>query len=180
MYKSIILACSILLFACTPQNQPSATHNQVVEKQNSTPSQHHLLSQVKWRFLHGKNIKNPILQKLNHQTTLDFSPLAYDKNNLLLADIQLDPNYHLYSVSYTSGCSYTSSGLYLAKDKNEISKSIYAFSADMVNCGETTQIETALSEFLASQIAYQIENQQLILIDKQGQTLVFKAVQNAV
>lgn len=77
---------------------------------------------------------------------------------------------------YTSGCSYISSGLYLAKDRNEISKSIYAFSADMVNCGETTQIETALSEFIASQIDYQIENQQLILIDKQGQKLQFKSI----
>lgn len=176
MYKSIILTCLILLSACTPQNQPSPTHHQIVEKQNATLSQHQLLSQFKWQFVQGENITNPILQKLNHQTTLDFSPLEYDKNNLLLADIQLDPNYHLYSVVYTSGCSYTSSGLYLAKDRNEISKSIYAFSADMVNCGETTQIETALSEFIASQIDYQIENQQLILIDKQGQKLQFKSI----
>lgn len=176
MYKSIILSCLILFSACTPQNQPVSTHHQIVEKQNATLSQHQLLSQFKWQFLKGENIKNPILQKLNHQTTLNFSPLEYDKNNLLLADIKLDPNYHLYSVVYTSGCSYSSSGLYLAKDRNEISKSIYAFSADMVNCGETTQIETALSEFIASQINYQIENQQLILIDKQGQKLQFKSI----
>ena len=78
-------------------------------------------------------------------------------------------------MAYTSGCSYTSSGLYLAKDKNEISKSLYAFSADMVNCGETTQIETAFGEFIASQIDYQIENQQLILTDKTQQKLIFVA-----
>lgn len=61
MHKSIILTCLILLSACTPQNQPSTTHNQVVEKQNATLSQHQLLSQFKWQFLKGENIKNPIL-----------------------------------------------------------------------------------------------------------------------
>lgn len=164
-YFTLILC----LTACENVNHQTTTQN------HHTSSQHQLLSQFKWQFLHGENIKNPILQKLNHQTTLEFSPLEYDKNNLLLADTQLDPNYHLYSVAYTSGCSYTSSGLYLAKDKNEISKSLYAFSSDMVNCGETTQIETTFGEFIASQIDYQIENQQLILTDKTQQKLIFVA-----